>query len=234
MIEKFQNTVKKNLVYNQLLLSVLIISYCCIYGITAHMVLNGIQLMFFMCSFIYALTIFYVRDPVLKKDKAKKGIIYNQVFGTILVVSYIVLFGASSITLMKGFQLLFFMSSYIFAMSVFYLRDPERLKKQEDTSASTTYSPFVERTPCFINNKDLSWFVREVNGSLSTVVGFAELMLSREYNNHEKEYMLRNIHEHALKISGSLSRVSSLISDSPVKPKEIHEVANLVDDKNFK
>ena len=77
-------------------------------------------------------------------------------------------------------------------------------------------------------------FVREVNGSLSTVVGFAELMLSREYNNHEKEYMLRNIHEHALKISGSLSRVSSLISDSPVKPKEIHEVANLVDDKNFK
>ena len=234
MIDKFQNIVKKNFVYNQFLFSVLVIAYCSVYGMTAHMVLNGIQLMFFMCSFIYALTIFYVRDPILKKDKAKKGIIYNQVFGTILVVSYIVLFGVSSITLMKGFQLLFFMSSYVFAMSVFYLRDPERLKKQEDTPVSATYSPFVERNPCFINNKDLSWFIREVNGPLSTVIGFSELMLSREYNEHEKEYMLRNIYENALKISGNMDKVSLMINDSLTKPKEIHEVMDNLNGKILK
>ncbi len=234
MNEKLKKLVSKNLIYNQLLFAVLVLSYCFIYGMTAHMVLSGLQLMFFMCSFIYALAIFYVRDPLIKKEKAKTGILFSQVAGTALVFSYVVIFGVSSITLMKGFQLLFFMSSYVFAMSIFYLRDPERLKKKEEEQVSVSYSPFVEKNPCFINNRDLSWFIRNVNSSLSSVIGFTELMLSRDYSSHEKEYMLRNIYESALKISASMGKVSAMIDDSPIKPREIHEVVNLLDDKNFK
>jgi hypothetical protein len=44
--------------------------------------------------------------------------------------------------------------------------------------------------------------------------------------------MVRNIYENALKITGSLTRVSSLISDSLVKPKEVHEVIKIADDIN--
>lgn len=229
-----QKLVKSSLLNNQILGAFLVIAYCVVYGITAQYVLTGLKLFFFLCSLIFALSIFYIRDPQTRKAKAEKGILYSQIMGTIFVFVYVVLFGVSSVTLLSGFQLIFFMSSYTFAMSIFYVRDPERIKKEETASSSTTNSPFIERNPCFINSQDLSWLVRELNGALSTVVGFSELMLRKDYSESEKEYMLRNIYQQALSMSCTVNKAASIISDSLAKPKEIHEVVDLLSDKNFK
>ena len=234
MNDPSQKFIKKSLLSNQALGAVLILTYCLVYGISAQYVLSGVQFMFFLSSLLFSLSVVYIRDPDRQKEKVRKGIILNQAIGTALVFIYVLVFGISSITLLNSFQLIFFMSSYTFAMSLFYIRDPDRIKKTENVSASVTHSPFIERNPCFINSQDLSWLVRELNGSLSTVIGFSELMLKREYSENEKEYMIRNIYEQALTMSCSVSKVSVMITDSPVKPKEIYEVVNLVDDKNFK
>lgn len=227
--------IKKSLFNNQILGGALIFAYCAVYGITAQIVLTGLQLMFFLSSMVFALSTFYIKDVNSQKDKAKKGIIYNQVIGTVLVAAYILVYGISSAALLNGFQLIFFMSSFTFVMSIFYLRDPERIKKQEDEmSSSSTYSPFVERHPCFINNQDMSWLVRSLNSSLCSLIGFSELMLRREHSEHEKEFMLRSIYEQALLMSHTLNKVSQSINDSPVRPKETYEVVDLLADKNFK
>lgn len=229
------NFVKKSLFNNQILGCALIFAYCAVYGITAQIVLNGLQLMFFLSSMVFALSTFYIKDQENQKDKAKKGILYNQVVGTALVVAYLLVYGISSVAILNGFQLVFFMSSFAFVMSIFYLRDPERIKKaEEEISASTTSSPFIERHPCFINNQDMSWLVRSLNGSLCSIIGFSELMMKREYNDREKEFMLRSIYEQALSMSHSVNKVASTISDSLATPKETHEVVDLLADKNFK
>lgn len=225
--------IKNNLLSNQILGAVLLFSYFVVYGITAQVVLYGIQLLYFLSSVIFAGFIFYVRDPVVQKIKAKKGILFSQIIGTSLVFAYLLIYGVSSVALLKGFQLIFFMSSYIFVMSIVYLRDPERVKKQEEVSASITHNPFVERRPCFINNKDLNWLIMEINSSLSIIIGFSELLLERKYNDVEKEYMLRNIYAHSLHINNSISKVSSLVSDSITKPKKVHEVVDMLADSNF-
>lgn len=224
--------IKKSLLNSQILGSALIVTYCLAYGVTSYVVLAGLQLVFFLASLVFALSIVYVRDPVMRKEKIKKGILYNQIFGGLLVLAYVVVFGASSFALLSGFQLIFFMSSYIFAMSLFYVRDPERIKKTEE-AISTSYSPFVDRNPCFIHNQDLSWLVRELNGSLSTIIGFSELMLRRDYSDAEKEYMLRNIYEKAISMSNSVVKAAALVQDSQVKPKEICEKSDLKEKVTF-
>lgn len=234
MDQHTKKLVRNSLLNNQILGAFLVVSYCVVYGISATYVLEGLKLLLFLCSLIFALSIFYIRDPAIKKENAKKSILYSQIAGTVLVFAYIVLFGVSSVTLLNGFQLIFFMSSYAFAISIFYIRDPERIKKSDEASASITNAPFVERNPCFINNRDLSWLVRELNTSLTTIVGFTELMLEREFGPNEKEFMLRNIYSQAITMSYSIGKVSSLIPDSPTKPRDVHEVVDLLADSNFK
>ena len=46
--------------------------------------------------------------------------------------------------------------------------------------------------------------------------------------------MIKSIYEKAISMADSVSKVSGTIPDSPTKPKEIHEVADLLTDKNFK
>ena len=222
-----------SLLNNQIIGAFLVVSYCLIYGITAQIVLSGIQLIFLLSSVLFALSILYVRDPVIQKEKARKGILFNQLFGTVLVTAYILFYGITSFTLLHGLQLLFFMGSFTFAMSMFYIRDPERIKTSEDASSSS--SGFAERNPCFINSNDLSWLVREANGSLSVVIGFCELLLGgKKFSQNENEYMLRNIYQHSLNLSHTIDKVASIVPDSPAKPKEIHEVVDLLEDSNFK
>ena len=168
-----KSIIKNSLLSNQILGAVLLFSYFIVYGITAQAALYGIELLYFLSSIAFAALIFYVRDPEVQKKKVKKGILFNQIFGTILLFAYLLVYGISSIALLQGFGLIFFMSSYIFFMSLAYIRDPERIKKQEEVSASITHSPFIERNPCFINNKDLSWLIREINSSLSVIIGFS-------------------------------------------------------------
>ena len=228
-----KSIIKKSLLSNQILGAFLVFSYFVIYGISAQATLLGVELLYFLSSIGFAAFIFYVRDPETQKKKVQKGILFNQIIGTVLVFVYLLVYGVSSIALLGGFKLIFFMSSYVFFLSLLYIRDPERIKKEENVSASITSHSFIERHPCFINNSDLSWLVREVNHSLSVIIGFSELLLNREYGESEKEYMLRNIYEQALCINNSVSKVSSLISDSITKPKQTHEVVDLLDDKNF-
>lgn len=228
--------VKNTFLGNQVLAGFLIFAYCTVYGITSQVVLSGIQLLFFLSSLMFALSVFYVRDPMVRKEKAQKGILFSQITGTALVFAYIVIFGVSSLTLLKGFQLVFFMSSYTFAMSIFYIRDPERIQKEETVSVSSTNGPMQEKNPCFINEQDLSWLVRELNNSLSTVIGFTELMLSRDFSEQEKDFMLRKIYEQSLTMSCSVSRASSIVPSAITEPKNIcerssaYETVDLLDD----
>ena len=225
--------IQKSLLSNQILGAFLVLSYFVVYGITAQAALDGLQLLYFLSSIAFAALIFYVKDPETQKKKVKKGILFSQILGTVLVFAYLLIYGISSITLLHGFKLIFFMSSYVFFLSLLYMRDPERIKKQEEVSASITHSPFTERNPCFINNKDLSWLIREVNSSLSIIIGFSELLMKRDSSEAEKEYMIRNIYEQGLHINNSISKVASLVSDSITKPKQTHEVADMLADSNF-
>lgn len=225
---------KKSIYSNQILGALLIFAYCMVYGVTAHMVLTGLQYLFFISSFIFALVIFYTRDHDLRKKKIQKGILYNQLVGMALIFAYVMVYGITSVTFLNGFKLIFFMSSLIFAVSIIYMRDCEKRKQEENVSATITHQPFAERNPCFINSKDLSWLVRELNSPLSTIIGFSELMLSRQHSESEKEYMIRNIYESAFSISLSINKVSGIIEQSSVKPKEIYKVVDLLNDKNFK
>lgn len=228
-----KSLIKKSLLSNQILGSFLLFSYFVVYGITAQTALFGMELLYFLSSVVFAALIFYVRDPESQKKKVKKGILFNQIFGMVLVFSYLLVYGISSMALLEGFKLIFFMSSYIFFVSLVYIRDPERIKKEENISASITSSPFAERNPCFINSKDLSWLIREVNSSLSVIIGFSELLMKRDYSEAEKEYMIRNIYEQSLHINNNISKVSSSIPDSITRPKQTHEVADLLADSNF-
>ena len=225
--------VKAGFFNSQILGAILIISYCIIYGVTANVILSGLKLLFFLSSMVFALSVIYIRDPHAKKENARKGIILNQVVGTTLLFSYIVVFGVSSISMLNGFQLIYFMSSYTFVMSIFYIRDPERIKKVETATSSTTTST-AEKNPCFINSQDLSWLIRGLNGPLSVIIGFTELMLRREYTDNEKEYMLRNIYEQALIMSQSVAKVSAAVPDSLVRPKEICDVVDVLNNKKTK
>ena len=229
------NIIVKSLLNSQAIGAILILTYCAVYGLTAPAILSGLQMMFLISSMVFAITVFYIKDPDIQKKRAEDGIFANQVVGTILVAYYILVFGISSLSLLSGFQLVFFMSSYVFAMSIFYIRDHERIEASQIASYSVTGAPYLlERYPCQIDKKDLSWFVRETNESLSILIGFSELMLNRTYREMEKEYMLRKIYQESLNISNQINQVSNLINDSQTKPKEIHEVIDLLADKNFK
>lgn len=227
--------IAKSLLNSQAIGAILILTYCAVYGLTAPVILSGLQMMFLISSIVFAITIFYIRDPDIQKKRAEDCIFANQLVGTLLVAYYILVFGISSLSLLSGFQLIFFMSSYIFAMSIFYIRDYERIEASQIASYSITGAPYyLERYSCHIDKKDLSWLVRETNESLSVLLGFSELMLNRTYREMEKEYMLRKMYQESLNISNQINQVSNLINDSQTKPKEIHEIVDLLADKNFK
>ena len=236
MIRKYfaEKIIKRSLLNSQILGAFLIFLYCAVYGISAQIVLAGMQMVFFLASLVFALSVVLIKDPEIQKQKVSKGILVNQLVGTILVFTYILVFGISSIALLTGFQLVFFMSSYVFAMSLFYIKDKDRAEKVECVSSSSTHSQFREISPCFINSQDVSWMIRELNECLSTIIGFCELMLNRDYNQAEKEFMLRNIYEQGLNMSNLINKVAQIMPDKYTKPREIHEVVNLLDDKNFK
>src|SRR3989338_2127081 len=219
-----QSLVKKSLFANNIIAGLLLLSYCLLYGVTAEVALVGAELIFFLSSFFFALFVMYVRDPEVQKKKIAKGILFNQTTGTILLITYLVAFGFSSIAFLNGCVLVFFMASYAHALSVFYLRDAGRLEKEEKFSYSTSIGYFTEKSPCFINSKDMSWLVRELNGSLSTIVGFTELMLERQYSEHEREYMLKQIYEEAITMSNSINKVANLITNSDIAPKHNKEI----------
>ena len=68
MYPSHKKLIKSSLLSNQILGAVLIGIYCLVYGLTAQVLLTGIQLVFFLSSLIFALSVFYVRDKESQKE----------------------------------------------------------------------------------------------------------------------------------------------------------------------
>ena len=224
----------KSLLGNHCLGAMLLFLYFFVFGISVNKILSGLEYCYFLSSLAFAALTFYMRDPDLTEKKVKNNILFSQVTGSILVFAYLLIYGISSVAILEGFKLVFFMSSYVFAMSIFYIRDQERIKKAEEELSVSITTAYIEKNPCFINKEDLSWLVRKVNSGLAVIIGFSELLLQRKYSEVEKEYMIRNIYEQGIEISSVVNKASDSISDSTTKPKEIYEVADMLSDNNFK
>lgn len=208
--------VKSSLLKSQLIGFLLLITYCLVYGVTAQIILASWQLLYFSTSILFALGIVYMKDQESQKTRIKKCIIANQVMGTILIASYILIYGISSFAILTGFQLVFFMSSYVFAMSLIYINSTR--VNHEIISYSST-SPFITANGySSLSNEEIHIIISEINNSLSTIIGFSELMLRRNYNEYEKVHMIKTIFEQAISISHSTSKISENISDSPTNP----------------
>ncbi|MBI3309165.1 MAG: hypothetical protein HYZ79_07320 [Candidatus Melainabacteria bacterium] len=230
-IDSKKSIVRKSLFANNIIAGALILLYVGVYGVSSQLIMTGVNLMFFISSLIYALGVMYVRDPGVQALKLKQGIVYSQVVGTVLIAIYALVFGISSVVLFNGFQLVFFMTSYIFALSYFYLRDPKRLEKQEEISYSVT--PSV-KFPCHINKDDMTVLVKDLNNPLCLIVGFTELLLNREFTSNEKEYMLRNIYQSAISMKFNIDKTAQLMTDTPTKPNDLHAIVDMLADSNFK
>ena len=221
--------IKESLLRNQFLGAVLIIVYCATYGITSQLVLSSWQMLYFITSIIFALSIVYIKDKQIQVSKIKKALIANQTIGTALIFAYVFIYGLSSFAILSGFQLVFFMSSYIFAMGLIYIHN-SRLEYATVSVSST--SPFFT-VNSFINltNEELTKILSDINNSLTTIIGFSELMLNRNCNENEKEYMTRSIFEKSISISHSVNKISSNIPDSITNPKPSNDVDASITDK---
>ena len=133
-----------------------------------------------------------------------------------LIFSYILIYGISSFAILTGFQLAFFMSSYVFAMSLIYINNHR--VKHEILSYSTTTPFFISGRGTNLSNEEVRNIISNINNSLSTIVGFSELMLRRDYSDHEKEHMIKAIFEQAISISHSTNKISNNIIDLPTSP----------------
>lgn len=132
-----------SLINNQVTCAILIFAYCVVYGLCATRLLSGLPMAFFLCSVIFAMVIFYVKDPDPKKEKKGGGIFVNQTVGTILSIYYIAVFGPTSLSIFKGLELMFFVSSFIFALVIFYSLDSERIKQSSEV---VTIISFIEKS----------------------------------------------------------------------------------------
>ena len=232
-----KNPENKQLFKNPYIGSALIVLFCTFYGITAQLVFSTSELLFFTSSVLFALTVYYIRNTAKQKPKYQKGLTGNPFLIFSLVLIYLLVFGMCAFFQLNGIQLLLFMSSYaltifIFTSPVFYVTEPQ-IKTENAPLSQNTGSFFAEKNPCIINSQDLSWLIRELNESVSGIIGFTELTLKRDYTDNEREYMLRNIYQKALSMSHAVNKVSALYPDSPCKPKDIHEVVDLLADENF-
>lgn len=210
---------KTSLLKSQMICFLLILTYCAVFGFTAQIVLTSWQLLYFTTSVLFALSIVHLKNKEIQIAKIKKGIIANQVVGTALIFSYVLIYGVSSLAILTGLQLAFFMSSYVFAMSVIYIN--ENRVKDEILSFSTTTPFFTSYGKINLSNEEILEIISDINNSLSTIIGFSELMIRRDYNEHEKEHMIKVIFEQAISISHSTDKLSSNITDSTTNPKPL-------------
>lgn len=217
--------VKNSLLKSQMICFLLLLIYCGVYGVTAQIILVSWQLLYFITSILFALSIIYLKDKESQVAKIKKGIVANQLVGTALIFSYVLIYGISSFAILTGFQLIFFMSSYVFAMSLIYINDSR--VKHEILSYSTTTPFFTSNGSTNLSNEEVHNIISDINNSLSTIIGFSELILRRDYNDHEKEHMIKIIFEQAISISHSTSKISANITDSPTNPQLPENKTNL-------
>lgn len=191
-------------------LSVLILTYSIVFGFSFLHLFSGITLIFCMSSVIYALAVIYLNDPLFNQAVVKEVYVWGKAAASLIVLSYVLVFGIASFNYLSGQQLLFFMLSYIFAISIIYLRDLSRLQKH--LANSLTF-------PIVIDVEEANLLIIKLNETLPLILGNSELLLNREYEKTERHFMIRDIYENALNLSQLTTKIGRLISDSPTKPK---------------
>jgi signal transduction histidine kinase len=200
---------KSNLLRNQVIGAGLLFIYCAVYGVTANLVLASWQILYFVTSILFAVSAVYIKDKQIKNIRLKKCVIVNQLVGTAIIVTYILFYGFSSFALLTGFQLAFFMSSYVFAISLIYIHNKRVIEANNIVSYSSTMPLFVSKPVANLSQEDLYSIICDINNSLTIIVGFSELMLRRDYKSNEKDYMIREIFEQAISISHGVTKITS-------------------------
>lgn len=216
----------------ELMACVLILLYSFVFGLAAQLILTGAELIFFFSSMIFCLTVFYLNEPFICGNKMANRYLKSQGIGSSLVISYVLVYGITSFTILSGTKLLFFTLSYIFAVSMFFLRDDTRLKAyivKEYTGPVTKVNQLdevVEKNPCYLDGKEFSKTMRQFNEGLSIILGFSELLLSKNYTQTEKHYMTMSIYEQAINLSNSFGHVANMLPNSLTKSNELLLTSN--------
>jgi hypothetical protein len=113
---------KTSIAISDEVISALVFSYYIIFGVLACQILHDRAFAFVILSMFFAAFVILLRSIKFLSN------IFN-VAGEILMWVYIVVFGLSSYVVLRGSDLLFFATSYIFAISIIYIKDPARIRK---------------------------------------------------------------------------------------------------------
>lgn len=112
----------QRLIDNTNLMSILIFGYYVIFGTYVALAYEGAAYEFLLSSVVLSALV-----VVLRSTKTVSPIF--RTMGDVLFVVYIALLGPASYFILKSDDLLFFACMYMFAISVFWIRDPDRIKK---------------------------------------------------------------------------------------------------------
>lgn len=212
---------KNSLFSNHALATLLIFAYCLAFGSTASHVYAGINFIYFLSSMIFALGVFYIKDPELQKSRIESGVLINQITGSALVLGYILVFGVSSITLLSGFQLAFFMLAFVYAMSIMYMRDPEKLLVVKSINHFDLKSCLIETGSVNLEKENLVILIDELKQSLTAMMGFTELLMRRQdLTPTEESFFLNKIYERGQKLSITVEKTEKFIINKGKDSKE--------------
>lgn len=220
-------TSKRSLFENNCLAGALTYIYAGLCGVTAQFLFEGTERLFVLSSIIFSLCVIYLKDPEVKKNKAYKGLIYTNWAGSLLAISYIVIFGISSFSLLSGVKLMFFMLTYTFAFSIIYVREPKRVYRSELLkNKEAVKAPVFVKEVNFISevnknlmsNKEANYLSTSFNHSLTQISMYSNMLLSEELTVKEKRILLDKIQKNALNYTQNYNRLKKISS----APKEVY------------
>lgn len=203
----------KSIFNNQIIFAGLVFLYCMVFGVSSSFVLEGIKYLYFLGSFVFVLTLFYINDYSTRNSSIEKSLIYNQAVGNFLIIIYFLIYGITSFAILNGIQLAFFMLSYFYAVSLLYLSSSSRVVKQKiREEINRTVDSSISNVNQ-IDRQKLREVVDSLNKTLTPVIGFSELILNRNLTEAEKKFMMINVYENAIALSLEVKKISELSSD---------------------
>lgn len=110
-------------------IAILIFAYYGIFGTFIALAYTGPVLMFFLASIIISTLVTFLRSV-----KSLSNLF--RAMGNLLFVVYIAIMGPAAFFLLGPQDLNFFLCLYLFALAIFYIRDPDRIKKEEELKSS--------------------------------------------------------------------------------------------------
>lgn len=118
-----------SLLENINIISFLIFTYYGIFGTFIALAYTGPVLLFFLGSIIISSLVTFLRSI-----KSLSNLF--RAMGDILFVIYVAVIGPASYFILGPKDLSFFACLYLFAITIFYIRDPDRIKKREEAQAA--------------------------------------------------------------------------------------------------